>query len=200
MINRTKTNRNFSVVVLSSSGGSNFQALANRQEQNGFVINLLICDRDCDALSKADRLRIPKLLIEKKRYPKTLFRLIDQSIPEDTDLIVLAGFLSIIDREFCRKWQNKIINIHPSLLPKYGGKGMMGVKVQEAVMRAEETEAGCTVHYVNEIIDGGDIIAQKVIAVDYNESPWELGGRVHKEENELLPKVVGMLAKQRKSR
>lgn len=79
----------------------------------------------------------------------------------DTSLIVLAGFLPIIPKWICEKWERRIINIHPSLLPEYGGKGMYGVKVQEAVLRNHEKYAGCTVHYVDEGIDTGEIIIQK---------------------------------------
>lgn len=115
------------------------------------------------------------------------------AIPVGTDLIVLAGFMPIISAEFCNLWLGKLINTHPSLLPKYGGKGMYGVKVQEAVMAAREVLAGCTVHYVNEAIDGGEIIMQKSLLVDYSETPWELGGRIFKEENILLVDVVRLL-------
>lgn len=106
------------------------------------------------------------------------------AIPADADLIVLAGFMPV-SAWICEKWPRKIINTHPSLLPKYGGKGMVGVRVQEAVMRAGEREAGCTVHYVSPEIDAGEIILQKSIEVDY-ETPWQLGGRVFIEENKLL--------------
>ena len=104
--------------------------------------------------------------------------------------IVLAGFLPIIPKWICEKWERKIINIHPSLLPKYGGKGMYGVKVQEAILRNHEKYAGCTVHYVDSEIDTGEIIAQKKILVMENESAWELGGRVFNEEIILLPLAI----------
>jgi len=108
-------------------------------------------------------------------------------------LIVLAGFMPIIPKPLCDKWQKKIINTHPSLLPRYGGRGMYGVKVQEAVMRAKEEKAGCTVHYVTEEIDAGAIILQASIDVDYSETPWQLGGRVFKEENRLLVDAVRLI-------
>ena len=114
----------------------------------------------------------------------------ERALPPSADLIVLAGFMPIVPGDICERWQGKIINIHPSLLPKYGGKGMYGVKVQEAVMRAKEEMAGCTVHFVNAGIDEGEIILQKSIEVDYNETPWQLGGRVFKEENRLLVEAV----------
>lgn len=117
----------------------------------------------------------------------------DAAIPNDVDLIVLAGFMPIIPKTLCEKWQGKMINTHPSLLPKYGGRGMFGVKVQEAVMQANEKWAGCTVHFVSEKIDAGEIILQKSIEVDYGETPWQLGGRIFKEENKLLVEAVRRL-------
>ncbi len=86
-----------------------------------------------------------------------------------------------------------IINTHPSLLPKYGGKGMYGVRVQEAVLANSETRAGCTVHFVTEVIDGGAIILQSSIEVRPHESAWDLGGRVFLEENKLLPQAIKKL-------
>ncbi len=115
------------------------------------------------------------------------------AIPKETDLIVLAGFMPIVPADVCARWKGKIINTHPSLLPKYGGKGMYGVRVQEAVMAAGEKQAGCTVHFVSDEIDGGEIILQKAIAVDSNETPWQLGGRIFLEENKLLVEAVKML-------
>lgn len=127
-----------------------------------------------------------------------MFEDFERALPPRVDLIVLAGFMPIIPRDICERWQGKIINVHPSLLPKYGGKGMYGVKVQEAVMREKDEMAGCTVHFVNADIDAGEIILQKAIAVDYSETPWQLGGRVFKEENRLLVEAVKLNKAKRK--
>ena len=108
----------------------------------------------------------------------------------EIDFIVLAGFMSKIADNLLAAYPHKIINIHPSLLPKYGGKGMYGVKVQEAILRNHEKYAGCTVHYVDSEIDTGEIIAQKKILVMENESAWELGVRVFNEEIILLPLAI----------
>ena len=103
--------------------------------------------------------------------------------------------MPIISEKICIKWKNRIINTHPSLLPNYGGKGMYGVKVQEAVMANKEEYAGCTVHYVTPEIDGGSIILQSKIKIDYTETPWELGGRIFQKEGPLLVKAISMLMK-----
>lgn len=181
---------NFKIVVCASRGGGNFQSLIDSQENVGYKITLLIIDRECGAIKRAIDNNIPFVRLEQKQSNNTFFQHMDEAIPEDTNLIVLAGFFPIINSEFCDKWKNRIINTHPSLLPKYRGKGMYGVKVQEAVMAAKEKYAGCSVHYVNKEIDGGEIILQKSVEVDYSETPWELGGRIFKEENKLLVEAI----------
>lgn len=183
----------FNVVVCASGGGGNFQALVDAQYDLGIKIPLLIVDRDCGAIERATRHGIPYVMLDATKGKEVMFEAFAQSIPDEVDLIVLAGFMPIVPASICERWQGKIINTHPSLLPKYGGRGMYGVKVQEAVMAAKEEYAGCTVHFVNAGIDEGDIILQKTITVDYSETPWQLGGRIFKEENRLLVEAVRLL-------
>jgi phosphoribosylglycinamide formyltransferase-1 len=182
--------RSFNVVVCASGGGGNFQALIDRREEVGYEITLLIADRPCGAIDRAVKNGIPYVVLDGAGSREQRMAAFEKAIPADTDLIVLAGFLPIIPASICEKWPRRIINTHPSLLPKYGGKGMVGVRVQEAVMRAGEREAGCTVHYVSPEIDAGEIILQKSIPVDYQETPWQLGGHVFIEENKLLVEAV----------
>jgi phosphoribosylglycinamide formyltransferase-1 len=187
----------FKITVCASCGGGNFEAIINNQAAVGYTINLLIVDRECGAVSRALRHGIPYVLLDKKKSGAEFFDHMDQAIPRDTDLIFLAGFFPIIDGAFCRKWARRIVNIHPSLLPKYGGKGMYGVKVQEAVLAHHETHAGCTVHYVDEHIDGGEIILQKSIPVDPAESAWDLGGRIFQEEIKLSVEAIKLIMHER---
>ena len=180
----------FNVVVCASGGGGNFQALIDRRGEIGYEIVLLIADRPCGAIERAVEHGIPYVVLDGAASREQRMDAFDKAVPANTDLIVLAGFMPIIPAWICEKWPRRIINTHPSLLPKYGGKGMVGVRVQEAVMRAGEREAGCTVHYVSPEIDAGEIILQKSIPVDYQETPWQLGGRVFIEENKLLVEAV----------
>ena len=113
------------------------------------------------------------------------------------DLIVLAGFLSIIDEEFVEKWKGKIINIHPSLLPKFGGPGMYGIKVHEAVLAAGEKESGCTVHYVDNGVDSGEIIFQVKVPVMEGDTAEILQKRILVEEHKLLPKSISKIISER---
>lgn len=185
--------KSFSIIVFASGGGGNFQALVDAREDLGIEIKLLVADRKCNAIVRAKDAEIPTLLAEGLKGSEMFIRVFEESIPAETDLLVLAGFMPIVPRVICEKWKRRIINTHPSLLPKHGGLGMYGVKVQEAVIRAGDKFAGCTVHYVNAVIDGGDIILQKAIEVDRRESAWELGGRIFKEENQLLVEAVKII-------
>lgn len=182
--------KSFNIVVCASGGGGNFRSLIKYQCDYGYHISLLIVDRECPAIKIVKENGISYSVLEKKVLGKSFFEEFEKIVPIDTNLIVLAGFLPIIPKWICEKWERKIINIHPSLLPKYGGKGMYGVKVQEAILRNHEKYAGCTVHYVDSEIDTGEIIAQKKILVMENESAWELGGRVFNEEIILLPLAI----------
>lgn len=183
----------FSVVVCASGEGGNFQALIDSRDLLDINLSLLITDRECGAIARAVSNDIPHILLDGSKEKRQFHLALDSAIPLNTDLIILAGFMPIIPKVICEKWQGKIINTHPSLLPKFGGKGMYGVKVQEAVMQAKEMLAGCTVHYVNEEIDSGAIILQKSIKIDYNETPWQLGRRIFKEENKLLVDAVRLI-------
>lgn len=183
----------FRIVVCASGGGGNFQALIEARGSLGIEIPLLVVDRQCVAIERAEKNRIAYIVLDGANGRDALFADFEKAIPDDIDLIVLAGFMPIIPSHICEKWQGRIINTHPSLLPKYGGKGMYGVKVQEAVMQANEKMAGCTVHFVSSGIDEGEIILQKAIEVNYAETPWQLGGRIFKEENSLLVEAIRLL-------
>ncbi len=183
----------FKICVLASGGGGNFQALINNQDRIGYSIVKLITDRECGAVERAKNNRIDFVILDKYKLGAKFFDFLDKEISTDVDLIVCAGFMPIIPKNICNKFHRKIINTHPSLLPAYGGKGMYGVLVQEAVLRNKEEYAGCTVHFVNEKIDGGEIILQKKIKTITNESAWDLGGRIFLEENKLLPEAIGLL-------
>ena len=181
------------IAVLISGGGSNLKSLIESQDNDYYKIDIVIADRQCGGLNIAENTGIEAILIDRKIYKDKLFQEIDNKL-SNIDLIVLAGFLSIVDSSFISKWSNKIINIHPSLLPKYGGKGMYGIHVHEAVIEHKEKESGCTVHYVTDTIDGGDIIMQARVAVKEDDTPEILQKRVLVEEHKILPATVKKLS------
>lgn len=185
-----KLERPFEIVVCASGGGGNFQALIDAQSSSGYQISRLIVDRECGAIQRAAQNNIACVRVKKGvAFENDLLA----AIPESTRLVVLAGFMPIIPPKVCASWRGRMINTHPSLLPKFGGKGMYGVRVQEAVLLAKEAEAGCTVHFVDENIDTGQIILQTSIAVRPGESAWDLGGRVFNEETKLLVEAVQLV-------
>lgn len=188
--------RRFRIAVCASGGGGNFQALLDARSAAGFDIVQLLTERECGAIARAERAGVPVRRLEGKGSDEVSASL-DLALAQDVALIVLAGFMPILSASFCQKWAGRVINTHPSLLPKHGGKGMYGVKVQEAVLRAGDKEAGCSVHYVTADIDGGEVIAQQAIPVLAGESAWDLGGRVFLEENRLLVRAVTQIMKQR---
>ena len=191
----------FKIAVLVSGGGSNLQSIIDRS-QNGELnckVEVVIGDRECYGVERAISAGIDGYTLDRKVLKKELCREIDKIVSErGIDLIVLAGFLSIIDEEFVNKWKGRIINIHPSLLPKFGGPGMYGIKVHEAVLKAGETESGCTVHYVDTGVDSGEIIAQKRVKVLEGDTPEILQKRVLVEEHKLLPESIAKIISERK--
>ncbi|MCX8059094.1 MAG: phosphoribosylglycinamide formyltransferase [Spirochaetes bacterium] len=188
------------IIVLVSGNGTNLQAIIDAIN-SGYLINTyikaVISDREAYALERAKKFNIPNLLIDRKIYKQNLSNKILQSVKEleskfnfKTDLIVLAGFLSILNSEFINSYKNRIINIHPALLPSFGGKGMYGKKVFEEVLNSGVKFTGVTIHIVDEGTDTGPIIAQEVIKIDENESLESLEEKTHKIEHKILIDVL----------
>ncbi len=182
----------FKIAVLVSGGGTNLQEIIDNIENKRLncKIEYIIADRDCYSLERGRKYNIKSVLLDKKEYGNKLSNEINKVLKNKVDLIVLAGYLSIIDKDFISNWNNKIINIHPSLLPKYGGKGMYGMNVHEAVIANKEKKSGCTVHFVDVDIDTGKILLQRKVDVSNNETPESLQKKVLKEEHQLLIEAI----------
>lgn len=181
------------IVVLVSGSGSNLQRIIdtiNSGEIKNAQIKMVVADRDCYGLKRAEHHQIPYHLIKRG---KSFSEQLEALVPPNTDLIILAGFLSILSQEFCDKYQGKIINIHPALLPKYGGKGMWGHHVHEAVIANKEKESGATVHFVTSGIDEGEIILQEKVEVEAEDTPETLAQKIHAVEYEIYPKAINMV-------
>lgn len=191
------------IAILISGGGSNMKSIVHALEISELPIEVttVIADRKASGLDFACRKNIPVFLCDKKanicNNKDAHFFDIDNILQSTSpDLIVLAGFLGILPRWLVSMWSGKIINIHPALLPKFGGKGMYGMKVHEAVIYSGETESGCTVHWVIPEVDKGDIIAQARVPVYHTDSPEQLQKRVLEQEHQLYARVVLDLGKQ----
>ena len=179
------------IAVLVSGGGSNLQSIIDNIEQGNLncEISYVIADRECYGLERAEKHGIKNVLLDRKVLKEKLSDEISNVLENDdekTDYIVLAGYLSILSPEFIKKWSRKIINIHPSLLPKFGGKGMYGMNVHRAVIEAKETESGCTIHFVDTGVDTGEIILQIKVPVLSDDTPEVLQKRVLEKEHVLL--------------
>lgn len=191
----------FKIGVLVSGSGSNLQSIIDKSQAGELQckVEVVIGDRECHGVERAKKAGIDSYILDRKTLKKELCKEIDRVVTEKkVDLIVLAGFLSIIDEEFVNKWKGKIINIHPSLLPKFGGPGMYGIKVHEAVLNSGERESGCTVHYVDIGVDSGEIIAQKRVEVLDGDTAEILQKRVLVEEHKLLPESIAKIISERK--
>ena len=190
----------FKIAVLVSGGGSNLQSIIEKSKSGELPCEVacVIGDRACYGVERAAEQGIESCVVDRKVFKKELCREIDRIVSEKgAELIVLAGFLSIIDEEFVNKWKGRIINIHPSLLPKFGGPGMYGIKVHEAVLAAGEKESGCTVHYVDNGVDSGEIIFQVRVPVLEGDTPEVLQKRILVEEHKLLPKSISKIISER---
>ena len=184
-------NKKIRIAVFVSGSGSNLQSIIDNIE-NGTLnceISYVIADRECFGLERAEKHGIKSIMLDKKLFGNKLSDEISAILEngiEKTDYIVLAGYLSILSESFINKWNRKIINIHPSLLPKFGGKGMYGMNVHRAVIEAKETESGCTIHFVDTGVDTGEIILQIKVPVLSDDTPEILQKRVLEKEHILL--------------
>lgn len=188
------------IVVFASGSGTNFQAIIDAvnsgEIKNARIRGLISNNPDSKALERAKKHDIATKVIAPKNYESSTYyvqALENTLVDWKTDLIVLAGYLLKIPDPIINRYKGKIINIHPSLLPKYGGKGYYGIKVHQAVIDNNEKESGCTVHIVTEEYDQGPILAQRKVPVYESDTPETLAGRVLEQEHELLPKVISDL-------
>lgn len=201
---KQKETRVASIAVLVSGGGTNLQALIDAQkrgELHSGRIRLVISNtKDAYALERARVAGIESAMVLKKELGSTeAFEGKIRSLLDEyhIDLIVLAGFMSILSADFTAAYLKRIINIHPSLIPSFCGKGYYGIHVHEAAMARGVRITGATVHYVNEIPDGGEIIMQKAVAVRHNDTPETLQKRVMRmAEWKILPAAVEKVCSQ----
>ena len=182
-----------SLIIFASGAGTNAAAIIAHFKKNGKAkVSLIVSNKeDAGVLEIAKREEIPFLIINKQTFNETL--LVEQLSDHKPSLIILAGFLWKIPGALVRAFPDKIINIHPALLPGYGGKGMYGHHVHHAVITANEKESGITIHYVNEAYDEGSVILQARCKVEKSDAPDDLAGRIHKLEHFYYPRAIEFL-------
>lgn len=183
--------------VMVSGGGTNLQALIDAEKEgkipDGTIVLTLSDNEKAYALTRAANAGIKTYVVSKKQYDRKEFEKKATEILEDNgiELIVLAGFMRILGKEFIKKYENRIINVHPSLIPSFCGEGYYGIKVHEAALGYGVKVSGATVHYVNEIPDGGKIIKQKAVEVREGDTPETLQKRIMEQaEWIILPEAA----------
>jgi phosphoribosylglycinamide formyltransferase 1 len=180
-----------SIAIFASGAGSNARKIIEHFTHHPKVrVDLIVCNKpDAGVLNIADEHGIPTLILDKEQF----FRgnaYVDEFKADDIEFIVLAGFLWKIPDALIHAYPGKIVNIHPALLPKYGGKGMYGNFVHEAVIANKETESGISIHLVDEVYDHGKIIFQEKCEVKKDDTPESLAQRIHELEHKHYAKVI----------
>lgn len=192
--------RKINISVMVSGGGTNFQAIIDAIQRGdipqGQIVQVISSSSKAYALTRAENHNIKAKVIGGENYPDQKRRtdaILQALAEEETELIVLAGYMSILDERLIAAYRNRIINIHPSLIPKYCGKGFYGRRVHEAVLAGGERESGATVHFVDEGVDTGQIILQRRVPVEPQDTPDSLAARVLEVEHTILPLAVKQL-------
>lgn len=187
-----------SIAVLVSGGGTNLQALIDAQQagkiENGRIALVVSSNPDAYALERAAKADIPTAVLRRRDFDgaDSYANALDTLLREKgIGLVVLAGFMTVLPDSFCRQYENRIINVHPSLIPSFCGEGYYGLRVHQAALAKGVKVTGATVHFVSEVVDGGAIIAQKAVEVEEGDTPEVLQRRVMEQaEWILLPQAV----------
>lgn len=185
------------LAIFASGSGSNAEKIAEyfKNHPNIEISLILSNNPQAGVIARARKFQIPVVLFDKKTFYDTK-RIVELLQNQHIDLVVLAGFMMLIPEAMVQAFPNKIINIHPALLPKYGGKGMYGHFVHEAVVAAQESESGITIHYVNEHYDEGTIIFQASCPVSPTDTPEDVAKKVQVLEHQHFPEVVEQVLEQ----
>ena len=179
------------IAIFASGSGSNAQQITEYFAGNSSVeISAIYCNnKNAFVLERAKLLNVPSILFDRETFYNS-DTVLDDLKARAIDWIVLAGFLWLIPGNILKAFPQKIINIHPALLPAYGGKGMYGMKVHESVIASGEPESGITIHYVNENYDEGDIVFQVRCRIDKIDTAEALAAKIHKLEHEYFPRII----------
>ena len=191
----------YKIAVLASGSGSNLQSILDNIDRGNIrgEVSLVIGSKDgIFALERAKKRGIKTAVVSKEDFgDKTSDEILRLSRENNIDLIVLAGYLSILKGRLLEEYGNKIINIHPSLIPSFCGSKMYGIKVHRAAIEKGVKFSGCTVHFVNDEVDGGAIIEQEIVRVSFDDTEESLQKKVLEKEHILLPRIVKYLCEEK---
>ncbi|TCO09599.1 phosphoribosylglycinamide formyltransferase [Natronoflexus pectinivorans] len=179
------------IIILASGSGTNAENIIKYfiNTNTAKVTWLLSNKKEAYAITRAKNLNVNTMIFSKEDF-SIHNKVLDFLIEKQPDLIVLAGFLLLVPPKIVRAFPNRIVNIHPALLPAYGGKGMYGEHVHKAVIENKENKSGITIHFVNENYDEGDIIFQASCSISENDTPESLAEKIHELEHAHFPKVI----------
>lgn len=185
------------IAIFASGNGSNAERIANyfAKRKLARVSLILTNNQTAGVLKRAEKLAIPAVVFDRAEFSKT-DTILNLLISNEIDLLVLAGFLWLVPLNILKAYPDKIVNIHPALLPKYGGKGMYGTHVHEAVISSGDEKSGITIHYVNEKYDDGQIIFQSSVNVDSTDTADTLASKIHELEYTHFPVVIEQIIQQ----
>ena len=187
------SDKKVSILIFASGNGSNAENIITYFQNKAIDINWMIITNNSNAgvIQRSIKMGVPFLVFNKKDFHQNIFlKKISLINPK---LIILAGFLLKIPENLIKKFNNKIINIHPSLLPKYGGKGMYGINVHKEVIKNKEDQSGISIHYVNNQYDDGKIIFQKSTKIIYPSTAEKLAKKIHELEMKYFPEIIEKL-------
>ncbi|BDC99754.1 phosphoribosylglycinamide formyltransferase [Persicobacter psychrovividus] len=179
------------IAIFASGSGSNAQKIAEHfQDHPSITVSLILCNNpSAYCLTRAENLGIPSYVFDRPTF-RDASKMMAVLQENEIDFIVLAGFLWLVPPYLVEAYPNRILNIHPALLPKFGGKGMYGMNVHQAVVEAQEKETGITIHYVNERYDEGATVFQATVAVESTDSPEQVAEKIHALEYAHFPAVI----------
>lgn len=177
------------IIIFASGSGTNAENIIKYFDKSDFVkvIFVLANNKNAGVLERAKKLNIPSKVFSKSELNSDGFL---QFLKKEADFIILAGFLLKIPENLIQAFPKKIVNIHPALLPNYGGKGMYGMHIHQAVVANKEPKTGITIHYVNKNYDEGAIIFQKEVILTENDTPEDVAAKIHQLEQDNFPKVI----------
>ena len=177
------------IIIFASGSGTNAENIVKYfKDSKDIIIKLILTNnKNAGVLERSKRLSIPSKVFSKSELNSEEFL---QFLKNEADFIILAGFLLKVPEDIIKVFPKKIINIHPALLPQYGGKGMYGMNVHKAVVKNKEKYSGITIHYVNENYDEGAIIFQREVALNESDTPDDVAAKIHKLEQDYFPQVI----------
>jgi phosphoribosylglycinamide formyltransferase 1 len=179
------------LAIMASGSGSNAEAIIRRFKNHPHIkVKLVLSNKPTSfVLQRAAQLDVPSMVFNREEFYQT-DKVVNVLKDLRIDWVILAGFLWLVPDNLLKSFPNKIINIHPALLPKYGGKGMYGMNVHQAVVNAKEKQTGITIHLLNDKYDEGPTLFQATCDIDPNDTPEHVAQKIHKLEHELFPRVI----------